>query len=247
MANLTGAERARYVQGMFAHIARRYDLMNRIMTGGQDVAWRKQVIRRTGLPANGLLLDLGAGTGDLGREALRQNPACRSLAADFTLEMMQMGKQRDQEGDLICLRLDWAAADACSLPFRDGIFDAVVSGFLLRNLSHLSQSLSEQYRVLKPGGRIVTLDTTPPPASPLAPLIRFYMHAVIPALGRIIAGYAEAYRYLPDSTENFLQPERLAVRLLDAGFEQVGFQRLMFGTIAIHWGCKPPSGSEAKT
>jgi demethylmenaquinone methyltransferase/2-methoxy-6-polyprenyl-1,4-benzoquinol methylase len=224
---------------MFARIARRYDLMNRIMTGGQDAVWRRQVIHRNGLPANGLLLDLGAGTGDLGREALSQYPACRSLAADFTLEMMQVGKQRIRDGDLIGQRLDWAAADADLLPFPEGVFDAVVSGFLLRNLSRLSQSLSEQYRVLKPGGRIVTLDTTPPPASPLAPLIHFHMHTVIPALGRIIAGHADAYRYLPDSTEGFLQPERLAARLLKAGFEQVGFQRLMFGTIAIHWGRKP--------
>jgi demethylmenaquinone methyltransferase/2-methoxy-6-polyprenyl-1,4-benzoquinol methylase len=153
--------------------------------------------------------------------------------------MMHMGRQRVQEGSLIGQCLEWAAADACSLPFGESVFDAVVSGFLLRNLSRLSQSLSEQFRVLKPGGRIVTLDTSPPPLSPLAPLIRFHMHAVIPALGRIIAGHADAYRYLPDSTEGFLPPEGLAARLLDAGFEQVGFQRLMFGTIAIHWGCKP--------
>ncbi len=94
MANLTGTERARYVQGMFARIAQRYDLMNRTMTVGQDVRWRREVIQRAALPPHGLLLDLGAGTGDLAREALRQTPTVSALAADFTLEMMQVGKNR---------------------------------------------------------------------------------------------------------------------------------------------------------
>jgi demethylmenaquinone methyltransferase / 2-methoxy-6-polyprenyl-1,4-benzoquinol methylase len=147
--------------------------------------------------------------------------------------MMRVGQDRFDGAEI-----SWAAADAGCLPFPSETFDAVVSGFLLRNLSDLDRSLREQYRVLKPGGRIVTLDTTPPPAGMLAPLIRFHLHTVIPTLGQWIAGQAEAYQYLPDSTEGFLEPERLAGRLLDAGFYQAGFQRLMFGTVAIHWGIK---------
>ena len=93
MSNLTGAKRAQYVQEMFTHIAHRYDLMNRIMTAGQDVRWRKWVIELRQLPKNGKLLDLGAGTGDLAREGLRQYPGAFALAADFTLEMMRVGKR----------------------------------------------------------------------------------------------------------------------------------------------------------
>ncbi len=239
MANLTGTERARYVQRMFARIAHRYDLMNRAMTAGQDVRWRREVIQRAELPPQGWLLDLGAGTGDLAREALRQTPTATVLAADFTLEMMQAGRSRPQSMNVRPGVLNWSAADAQALPLPDDTFDAVVSGFLLRNVSNLLLSLSEQLRVLKPGGKIVALDTTPPPHNLLEPFIRFHLHTVIPTLGQWLTGQADAYRYLPDSTESFLEPERMAARLLDAGFEQVGFHRLMFDTVAIYWGRKP--------
>lgn len=224
---------------MFTQIASRYDLMNRLMTAGQDVLWRKWVIERTHLPEQGKLLDLGAGTGDLSREALHQHPGCLALAADFTVEMMRIGKTRSpsDEGDLY-----WAAADATRLPFPDQSFDAVVSGFLLRNVIDLPACLQEQYRVLKPGGRIVCLDTTPPPANLLTPFMQFYLHNVIPALGKFLTGQQEAYHYLPDSTESFLKPEQLALRLSAVGFEQVKFQSLMFGAIAIHWGKKADGG-----
>ena len=242
MTNLTGAERARYVQEMFSRIARHYDLMNRIMTVGQDIRWRKEVIGLTGLPAGGWLLDLGAGTGDLASEAVRQQPAGQVVAADFTLEMMRVGQRRSQRQSLPLERIVWSAADATRLPFPERTFEAVVSGFLLRNVNDVRGCLAEQYRVLKPGGLLVALDTTPPPRTPLAPLIRFHLHTVIPNLGRLIAGQTEAYQYLPDSTEGFLEPEQLAVRLHETGFQEVRFQRRMFGTIAIHWACKPKTG-----
>lgn len=232
MTHLTGDERAHYVQNMFARIARRYDLMNRLMTAGQDVRWRREVIRRAALPGRGRLLDLGAGTGDLAREALRQVPDCLPVASDFTLEMMLVGRRRP------VAPLKWAAADALYLPFPSRCFDAVVSGFLMRNVIDIHRSLSEQYRLLKPGGRIVILDTTRPLPNLFTPLINLHLHTVIPTLGRLIAGDAEAYRYLPDSTENFLSAEGLAERMQAAGFREVGFHRLMFGTVAIHWGMK---------
>jgi len=224
---------------MFARIAHRYDLMNRTMTAGQDVRWRREVIQRAELPAHGRLLDLGAGTGDLARESLRQSPTVTVLAADFTLEMMRIGRLRPPAQRSGAAGLDWSAADAQSLPLPAEAFDAVVSGFLLRNLSNLALGLSEQYRVLKPGGRMVALDTTPPQHNLLEPFIRFHLHTVIPTLGQLITAQADAYRYLPDSTQSFLEPERIAARLLEAGFERVGFHRLMFDTVAIYWGRKP--------
>lgn len=239
MTQLSGPERTQYVQEMFTRIAQRYDLMNRLMTGGQDVFWRQTVIQHAGLPAGGWLLDLGAGTGDLAREALRQYPGSYAIAADFTLEMMRVGKAQDERRDHP--QPVWTAADAQCLPFPSAHFDAVVSGFLLRNVNNVPGCLAEQHRVLKPGGKIVALDTTPPPQGPLLPFMRFHLHTIIPTLGRLLTGQAEAYHYLPDSTENFLEPEQLAVRLLEAGFTEVGFARLMFGAVAIHWGHKPTS------
>lgn len=231
MTHLDNEQRAQYVQRMFARIAHRYDLMNRLMTAGQDARWRREVIRRADLQSGDMLLDLGAGTGDLAREALKQCERSRVIAGDFTLEMMRVGQAR-----FAALPIAWSASDALRLPFADQTFDAIVSGFLLRNVIDLRRALREQYRVLKPGGHIVALDTTQPTRSILAPFIRFHMHTIIPMLGRLIAGASDAYTYLPDSTESFLQAEVLADRLREAGFEQVGFKKRMFGTVAIHWG-----------
>lgn len=221
------------VRDMFSRIAWRYDLMNRLMTAGQDTRWRREVIHKTKLKADGKLLDLGAGTGDLAREALRQVPGCTAVAADFTLEMMQVGYSRSPG-----TRLNWTGADALNIPFQRETFEAVVSGFLLRNVTDIKRSLSEQMRVLKPGGYLVALDTTRPAENNLRPLIDFHLHVIIPSLGKVITGEAEAYTYLPETTESFLEAEHLAEYMEDSGFQQVGFKRLMFSTIAIHWGVK---------
>jgi demethylmenaquinone methyltransferase / 2-methoxy-6-polyprenyl-1,4-benzoquinol methylase len=230
MTRLTGQKRAAYVQNMFSRIAGRYDLMNRLMTAGQDVRWRKQVIRRAQLKNDSCLLDIGTGTGDLAREALAQYPQSKVIAADFTLEMMRVGQKNGA--------LDFSSADTLSLPFGDETFDALVSGFLIRNVVDLPQALQEQYRVLKKGGHLVILDTTRPKKNILSPLIWLHMHFIIPSLGRLLTGSGEAYRYLPETTESFLAAEDLASRLSAAGFQNIHFQRFMFGTIAIHWAQK---------
>jgi demethylmenaquinone methyltransferase / 2-methoxy-6-polyprenyl-1,4-benzoquinol methylase len=231
MPQLTSDEKSRYVQDIFTRIAPRYDLMNRLMTGGQDVRWRKEVIRLAGLHPHASLLDLGAGTGDLSREALVQQPAAHVTAADFTLEMMRAGRKSSDP-------FGWANADALRLPFASAAFQAVVSGFLMRNVVDHLAALREQYRVLQPGGRIVILDTTRPRRNLLSPFIWIHMHVIIPALGTLLSGQRDAYTYLPDSTEAFLTAEELAAGLAAAGFGKIGYKRLMFGTIAIHWGEK---------
>jgi demethylmenaquinone methyltransferase/2-methoxy-6-polyprenyl-1,4-benzoquinol methylase len=215
---------------MFARIARRYDLMNRLMTGGQDIRWRKQVIQLARLHPDSSLLDLGTGTGDLAREALAQCPQASVIAADFTLEMMRVGQKRGL--------LNFSSADALHLPFDDSSFDAVVSGFLMRNVIDLQRALQEQYRVLKAGGRIVILDTTRPKKNVLSPFIWLHMHRIIPLVGRLLTGSSEAYRYLPETTEGFVTAEEMGSRMAAVGFKKIGYQRFMLGTIAIHWGEK---------
>jgi demethylmenaquinone methyltransferase/2-methoxy-6-polyprenyl-1,4-benzoquinol methylase len=224
------SSQSRRVRRMFARIARRYNLMNRLMTFGQDMRWRREVIRRAGLRRGSRLLDVGSGTGDLALEALRQRRGAHITCADSTPEMMELGRRRPGAD-----RLGWATADAHSLPFSSQTFDAVVSGFLLRNVSDLDQTLAEQVRVLKAGGRFVALDTTPPKGA-LRPLLRFHLHRVIPALGLLVTRDAEAYNYLPDSTEQFLAPEDLIEKMRAAGLQDVGFTRKMLGTVAIYWG-----------
>ncbi len=233
MMNTNNQEKARAVQEMFGRIAPRYDLMNRLMTGGMDVRLRKIVIQKTQLPSEGRLLDLGAGTGDLAVEAHRQYPQAKITAADFTLGMMQAGQKRPGHHP------DFSAADALNVPFPAETFEAVVSGFLLRNVVDLEAALQEQKRILKPGGFFVALDTTKPKKnSLLSPFIAFHMHKVIPFLGQLLTGDRDAYVYLPTTSENFLTAEDLSARLSHAGFQDVGYKRYMFNTVAIHWGRK---------
>jgi demethylmenaquinone methyltransferase/2-methoxy-6-polyprenyl-1,4-benzoquinol methylase len=175
-------------------------------------------------------------------EAIRQQSSCRVVAADFTIEMMKAGQKRDiNRRDQEISALFWCSADALQLPFPREIFDAVVSGFLMRNVVDINQCLDEQSRVLKPGGQLVILDTTRPQSGLFTPLVQAQLRLVIPALGRLLTGHADAYSYLPGSTQAFLTAEELATRLSSAGFQRVGFRRRMLGTIAIHWATKPSS------
>lgn len=234
MAELSGSARAAYVARMFDRIAGRYDLLNRLMTFGQDRRWRREAVARLALTPGTRVLDLGAGTGDLSFEVLRQQNDARPTAADFSLPMMRAGQHRRGSE-----RAGWVMADALRLPFAPASFDGVISGFLLRNVSDVSTALAEQARVLRPSGRLVCLDTTPPASGWMRPLLRFHLHVVIPLLGRWVAGDREAYNYLPDSTERFLTAGALASRLAEAGMTQVGYVRRMLGTVAIHWASKP--------
>ena len=235
MAHLEGKERADYVRGMFDRIAGRYNLMNRLMTGGQDRKWRRFAVSQTKLPRQGALLDIATGTGDIAFEALKKTPSAKVFGADFALQMMQVGRQT-KHGDKVA----WTGADAMQLPYADESFDAVVSGYLLRNVTDIPKSLAEQRRVLKPNGRIVILDTSPPPENLLRPLIMLHLKFGIPLLGRLIAGKraADAYRYLPQSTQAFKTPAELASLVAQAGFREVQFKTFMLGTMAVHWGIK---------
>jgi demethylmenaquinone methyltransferase/2-methoxy-6-polyprenyl-1,4-benzoquinol methylase len=232
MMDLQGDERKRYVKSMFGRIARRYDLMNRLMTFGQDIRWRREAVKKLTSKPGALILDVGAGTGDVSFEVLRQHPDAGVVACDLTPGMMAVGRQRHRAE-----RVMWVIADTEQLPFKDDTFDGVISGFLLRNVSRLDRVLAEQLRVLSSGCRMVSLDTTPP-AGFLRPFIEFHIHVVIPLLGKLIARNSEAYTYLPDSTEGFLKAEVLAEHMRSAGYAEVDFSRRMFGAVAIHWGKK---------
>lgn len=234
MSHLTGSERAAYVQAMFGRVAGRYNLMNRLMTGGQDLKWRRFVVQQARLKPGDKLLDLATGTGDIAFEAIKAvGNNLQAVGADFALPMMHVG-QKESLGD----RVEWTAADALNLPFPDATFDAVTSGYLIRNVIDIPRTFAEQLRVLKPGGRIVVLDSAPPPKNLLRPFILIHLRYIIPLLGRIVTENADAYKYLPESTQAFKTPEELAAIMRRAGMQNVQYRTFMFGTMAVHWGTK---------
>jgi demethylmenaquinone methyltransferase/2-methoxy-6-polyprenyl-1,4-benzoquinol methylase len=233
MAHLKGRERASYVQQMFGQIAPSYDLMNRLLSGGRDMTWRRLVVNEAHLPPGGRLLDIATGTGDIVLEALRRDGGLRAIGADFSLEMMQRG--RSKPGAQL---LRWLGADTLALPFPDGTFDAVTSGFMLRNVIDVPRSLAEQLRVVKPGGRIVCLEISRPPRNLFLPFYRFYFHRIVPLIGGLVTGNHSAYTYLPQSADEFLYPDELADLMRQAGWRDVHYRKLMLGTVAIHSGVK---------
>ena len=206
---------------LFTKIAQQYDLINHLMTGWQDIRWRRTAVKQLQLPPSSKLLDIGSGNGQIIQEATRQYPDCQCVAADLTQAMMVIGQQKT-----LRLNTSWSTADSAYLPFPDGTFDGVISGFLVRNLEELYQGLKDQYRVLKPGGRIAILDTTKPPKHILAPLIRFYMNKIIPAIGGLITGHRDAYTYLNDPTVYFAPAGVQDAYLAELAFRKVAYHEL---------------------
>lgn len=241
MIELTRSSHSQSVQRMFSGIASRYDLMNRLMSAGQDLRWRRLAVQAARLRPGDQLLDIAAGTGDMVFIAQAMVPQLRTVAADFAVEMMRVGRQRSDgiaQGVRQARPPDWTGADTYALPFPAQTFSAVTSAFLLRNLTDPLAGLVEQVRVLKPGGRLVTLDATPAPENWLKPFISLHLNHVIPTLGGWIAGDPDAYRYFPDSIANFLRPEAIAELFQKAGLVEVSYRSFMFGTAAMVAGTK---------
>ncbi|MBI1800867.1 MAG: bifunctional demethylmenaquinone methyltransferase/2-methoxy-6-polyprenyl-1,4-benzoquinol methylase UbiE [Chloroflexi bacterium] len=228
------ADKSTRIQTMFSRIARRYDLMNRLMTLGRDQAWRRLAARELQLPRNGLCLDLATGTGDLALAVRARYPTARVVGMDFALAMMRVGQQklraRGESG------LMFGAADALALPFGDAQFDGLVNGFLLRNVGDLPRALAEMRRVVKPGARVACLEITRPQTPVFRELFHLYFYRLVPLIGGMIAGDRQAYTYLPNSLTPFPPADRLKALMLEAGFREVRYRLLMMGTVALHVG-----------
>lgn len=221
------------VQKMFDGIAADYDLMNRVMTMGQDQRWRRFVAAKAGDPQSGWVLDLATGTGDIASLMEKEYPQAHHIGADFSINMLLEAKKRFSSQ-----KINWQASDANCLPYKDNSFESVTFGYLLRNVDDSLKVLQEIHRVLKPGGRIVCLDTSPPAKNILYPFIRLYFRFGIPLLGRMIASDEAAYSYLTGSTMDFHEAQELADIFTAAGFAAVDYKKFMMGTIGIHWGMK---------
>jgi demethylmenaquinone methyltransferase/2-methoxy-6-polyprenyl-1,4-benzoquinol methylase len=222
---------------MFSAIAPRYDLLNRLLSAGRDRAWRREAIRLAALPLGGRLLDICAGTGDMALEAARRDPSCRVVAVDFSRPMLALAETKVARAGLADrIRLEQASAEALPLPAE--AFDAACVAFGLRNLADRRQGLREMHRVIRPGGRAVVLEFTTPTSPALRAVYLWYFHRVLPRIGRLVSGHPTAYSYLPASVREFPDPTGLAAWMREAGFQQVTWERMTAGIVAIHVGVK---------
>ncbi len=221
------------IGGMFSRIVAHYDLMNAVMTGGRDVAWRRRTVELARPLAGSPALDVGCGTGDL---TLALAGRCRlPVGIDFCEEMLEAAQRKaSRRGSAVELVL----ADALALPFPDDTFGGIVTGFALRNVADVRQALQEMHRVALPGSRMACLELTPPSPGLIGSMNALYQCTIVPLLGRLIAGDAAAYSYLPSSVTTFLPAGDLARVMREAGWREVGYQKVGFGAVAIHYGVK---------
>ena len=227
--------KARAVREMFGEIAPRYDLLNRLLSGGVDQRWRRLAVKLALEKQPRRVLDVATGTGDVALLLKKTRPAAEVIGSDFTPQMLELARAKAEKAGV---EVDFVEADALALPFADGSFDAITVAFGFRNFADYQRGLAEFYRVLAPGGRAVILEFPPPPKGLLGRLYRFYFNGVLPWIGGVISGKPEAYRYLPNSVARFPEPEKLAQMMREAGFK-VDYRVLTGGIAAIHVGDKP--------
>jgi demethylmenaquinone methyltransferase/2-methoxy-6-polyprenyl-1,4-benzoquinol methylase len=213
------------VRTMFDRIAPVYDAMNRIMTAGLDVRWRRLTAQSV-VRAGDRVLDGACGTGDLALADLRAG-AGRVTGVDFSEPMLERARRKSAQ-------VEWVRGDLLALPFADATFDAATVGFGVRNVADLEQALRELRRVLKPGGRLGILEITQP-RGVLRPFYSLWFDRVVPLLGKVLPG-GSAYTYLPASVKRFPSAERLADLLRECGFGDVRFRLLAGSIVALHTG-----------
>jgi demethylmenaquinone methyltransferase/2-methoxy-6-polyprenyl-1,4-benzoquinol methylase len=237
------------VDDVFHSVAGRYDLMNDLMSAGLHRAWKDALVTQINPPTKGrpgrldqnserpfALLDIAGGTGDIALRVIEAGGAgARATVCDINPEMLAIGRERAIERGLDDVVI-FAEGNAEALPFADRSFDAVAIAFGIRNVPRIERALSEAYRVLKIGGRFVCLEFSSVDVPGLDRLYDFYSFNVIPALGRAVAGDAEAYRYLVESIRRFPKPQAFAAMMREAHFSRVTFRPMTGGIVALHSG-----------
>jgi demethylmenaquinone methyltransferase/2-methoxy-6-polyprenyl-1,4-benzoquinol methylase len=234
------AEKSGLVRSVFDRVARRYDLMNDLMSLGAHRLWKDAAAARLNPQPGEVIIDCAGGTGDLARRYARMaraardrrgGAAARILVIDYNAEMILAGRGRGGEAEIA-----WAVGDAQRLPLPDACADAYSIGFGLRNVTDIPAALAEARRVLKPGGRFLCLEFSRLTAPALRPLYDAYSFELIPRVGARVAGDAEAYRYLVESIRRFPDQRTLARLMAAAGFARVSFTNLTGGVVALHQG-----------
>jgi demethylmenaquinone methyltransferase/2-methoxy-6-polyprenyl-1,4-benzoquinol methylase len=234
------AEKPHLVRGVFDSVARRYDLMNDLMSGGVHRLWKDAAAARLNPQPGETIIDCAGGTGDMARRfrALadaahkrRGGDPATVLVVDFNEKMVQAGRSRRRDDDI-----QWAVGDAQALPIPAGHADGYCIAFGLRNVTEIAKALREARRVLKPGGRFLCLEFSRPTTEAIRRLYDAYSFRVIPAVAAAVARDRESYDYLVESIRRFPDQPALAALMVDAGFSQVSVTNFSAGVCALHQG-----------
>jgi demethylmenaquinone methyltransferase/2-methoxy-6-polyprenyl-1,4-benzoquinol methylase len=217
------------IQGLFARIARRYDLANSLLSVGCDALWRAHVAAKVKRWTPVDILDLATGSGVLAQEIKRQIPGARVVGADFCMPMLALARRRGIK--------ELVVADGLALPFLESRFDVVTIAFGLRNMASYEIALNEAGRVLRAGGHLVILDFSLP-KQPLRALYRFYLHQILPVLAGWVTGEPEAYRYFGGTIEDFPRGEAMLELLGRCGFVNCDAKTLTMGIVTVYTGQK---------
>jgi len=231
------ADKAGMVHGVFSRVASKYDVMNDLMSGGVHRLWKDAMMDWLAPRPGQRLLDVAGGTGDVAFRFLKRAPGATAVVCDMTEGMLIAGRAR-AEADSMADRLDWVVGDAMALPFPDASFDTYTISFGIRNVVRIDDALSEAYRVLKPGGRLMVLEFSRISNTMLQWAYDRYSFNVIPVMGQVVAGDRDSYQYLVESIRKFPDQETFAGMIRQAGFGQVKFRNLTMGVAALHSGWK---------
>ena len=231
------AEKAGRVQGVFGSVASRYDVMNDAMSLGIHRVWKDAMMDWLAPRAGQRLLDVAGGTGDIAFRFLDRAGSGHATVLDLTEPMLIEGRKR-AEAAKMADSLDWIAGDAMALPFADSTFDVYTISFGIRNVTRPQEALSEAFRVLKPGGRLMVLEFSQIPNELMQKVYDLYSFNIIPRMGQMIAGDRDSYQYLVESIRKFPDQETFLGMIRDAGFENAKYRNLTMGIACLHSGWK---------
>lgn len=224
------------VAEMFNNISKKYDFLNHFLSLGIDISWRKKAVKHLKSEPQDIILDVATGTGDLAIAALKANPN-KVIGVDISKGMLEYGQKKlDKKGlnDKIELQL----GDSEGLNFEDNKFSSVVVAFGVRNFEDLEKGLTDMYRVLKPGGKLVVLEFSKPTKFPFKQLYNFYFKNILPLLGKLISKDNSAYTYLPESVAAFPDGTNFTDLLEKIGYKTTTWKPLTFGISSIYTGVK---------
>lgn len=220
------------VEQMFDNISEKYDLLNRILSMGIDVQWRKKVVKSVQRSKPQRILDIATGTGDLAIQMAKATDA-KITGFDLSAGMLEVGKKKIAKENL-SERIEMIQGDAEKMPFDNDVFDVITVAFGVRNFEHLNVGLAEIHRVLKPGGKFIILEFSQPESFPMKQLYAFYSKQILPRIGKKISKDQSAYTYLPDSVKAFPYGKEMIGILKNAKFTQSSNKKLTFGIASIY-------------